>query len=386
MKKIISIFLLLVGFMSCSDNDDAPASGLPIEGLQMPSRETVFTTGQAVTIKGKGFTDQSQIWLNVITKAEGDIQAEVTEVNGNSVTFTVPENVNGEKEVVLIQDGKTYPLGKLFFESIPVYGRTLYGHIKQEGFNPVFKFAKIDIETGKTNLITELENYKEKNTYDIAYLASTQEIISNISDGILKYNIKSGKSSFIPVSEGINDICSDHKENLYAHIYSPLPSASEKIVKINKDNGTLQIIAEKEVKTDEREIYQMVYSPATNEIIALLYNNIWKINATSGALSVLPLEASVRLLVCDENGNMYGTLSARSAHVEQIVKINSNTGELTPITSVEMYREFDQIVYLPSTKEIIGIDYNNTLFRINVETKAIKSVPCTEEIAELIVG
>lgn len=382
MKKLFFIFLLLVGFMSCSDNDDAPASGLPIEGLQMPSRETVFTTGQAVTIKGKGFTDQSQIWLNVITKAEGDIQAEVTEVNDNSITFTVPENVNGEKEVVLIQDGETYPLGKLFFESIPAYGRTLYGHIKQEGF----KLVKIDIETGKTNLITELENYKENNTYDVAYLASTQEIIFNISDEIMKYNIKSGKSSFIPVSEYIHDICSDHKENLYAHIYSPLPSASEKIVKINKDNGTLQIIAEKEVKTDEREIYQMVYSPATNEIIALLYNNIWKINATSGTLSVLPLEASVRLLVCDENGNIYGTLSTRSEHVEQIVKINSNTGELTPITSVEMYREFDQIVYLPSTKEIIGIDYNNKLFRINVETKAIKSVPCTEEIADLIVG
>lgn len=283
---------------------------------------------------------------------------------------------------MLIQDGETYPLGKLFFESIPVYGRTLYGHIKQEGF----KLVKIDIETGKTNLITELENYKENNTYDVAYLASTQEIIFNISDEIMKYNIKSGKSSFIPVSEYIHDICSDHKENLYAHIYSPLPSASEKIVKINKDNGTLQIIAEKEVKTDEREIYQMVYSPATNEIIALLYNNIWKINVTSGALSVLPLEASVRLLVCDENGNIYGTLSTRSEHVEQIVKINSNTGELTPITSVEMYREFDQIVYLPSTKEIIGIDYNNKLFRINVETKAIKSVPCTEEIADLIVG
>lgn len=117
MKQLFFIFCLIAAFIACNDDDDNnkdnPTGELPIKELVMPSATTPFITGQTVTIQGKGFTANSEIWLRNVTKAEDDIPTTITNVDNSSISFTVPEKVSGEKQVILKQDGKPYPLGKL---------------------------------------------------------------------------------------------------------------------------------------------------------------------------------------------------------------------------------------------------------------------------------
>lgn len=116
MKKLLFIICIIGSFIACSDDDDNSTQN-PIRNLELPSQETPFLTGQSVTIQGQGFTSESQIWLRATaTKATEDIQAKVTEVTDNSITFEVPENVEGEQNILLKQNGTEYELGKLTFK------------------------------------------------------------------------------------------------------------------------------------------------------------------------------------------------------------------------------------------------------------------------------
>lgn len=111
----------------------------------MPSSDIPLIENQLVTIQGKGFTSTSQIWLRASgTKAQGDIQAEVTQANEKSLTFKVPANTIGKKEVILKQDGQEYLLGTLTFKEKERY----YTFCDDKNIN---ELAEIDIESG--NLI-----------------------------------------------------------------------------------------------------------------------------------------------------------------------------------------------------------------------------------------
>lgn len=122
MKKLLFLFTMLAFFVACSDDDKD--NELPIKGLEIPKFENPVKPGEAITIKGEGFTKASEIWFRtILTRAEniGDVKAIVTKVNATGITFTTSE-VYGNQSVLLKENGKEYELGKMTFEEQPEEG------------------------------------------------------------------------------------------------------------------------------------------------------------------------------------------------------------------------------------------------------------------------
>lgn len=101
-------------FCGC-DKDDVPC---PVTGISIPasSAENPVQPGTSVTIRGAGFTEDSEIWLRGMART--DTQATVSNVTATAITFIAPA-VSGEQAVILKQDGGTYELGRLFFAEEP---------------------------------------------------------------------------------------------------------------------------------------------------------------------------------------------------------------------------------------------------------------------------
>lgn len=101
-------------FCGC-DKDDVPC---PVKDISIPasSAENPVQPGTSVTIRGAGFTEDSEIWLRGMART--DTQATVSNVTATAITFIAPA-VSGEQAVILKQDGGTYELGRLFFAEEP---------------------------------------------------------------------------------------------------------------------------------------------------------------------------------------------------------------------------------------------------------------------------
>lgn len=100
-------------FIAC--NDDDKDDKFPITGLEFPSFENPVKPGDVITIKGSGFTSQSEIWFrSTMSRADGDVQANVTGVDDNGITFTAPV-VYGKQSVLLKENGDEYTLGEMTF-------------------------------------------------------------------------------------------------------------------------------------------------------------------------------------------------------------------------------------------------------------------------------
>ncbi|WP_302614616.1 IPT/TIG domain-containing protein, partial [uncultured Alistipes sp.] len=114
MKKFLFFMLAAALFCGC-DKDDVPC---PVTGISIPasSAENPVQPGTSVTIRGAGFTEDSEIWLRGMART--DTQATVSNVTATAITFIAPA-VSGEQAVILKQDGGTYELGRLFFAEEP---------------------------------------------------------------------------------------------------------------------------------------------------------------------------------------------------------------------------------------------------------------------------
>lgn len=127
MKKLFLVLTTaILAFTACSsDNDKETVDPVdptrsPIEGLLLPTlaEGELFKGGNELNIKGKGFTEVSEIWFKATESTtdaiENDIQAEVKEVSAEGIIVIAPE-VYGEQELLLVQDKGSYSLGKLIF-------------------------------------------------------------------------------------------------------------------------------------------------------------------------------------------------------------------------------------------------------------------------------
>ncbi len=113
MKKLLYLISILAVFISCSD--DEKDDKFPIKGLKIPVFENPVEPGMTVTIKGHGFTGKSEIWFRAVTsRATGDVQATVTGVDDNGITFVTP-GVHGKQSVLLKEDGEEHVLGEMTF-------------------------------------------------------------------------------------------------------------------------------------------------------------------------------------------------------------------------------------------------------------------------------
>lgn len=102
-------------FCGCGKEENGGNPTCPVTEVELPasSEENPMSPGSSVTIQGRGFTANSEIWMRAITRA-ADVQAEITDVTATTVTFTAPE-VSGEQNIVLKQDGGEWILGKMYF-------------------------------------------------------------------------------------------------------------------------------------------------------------------------------------------------------------------------------------------------------------------------------
>lgn len=117
MKKLLYLISILAVFISCSD--DEKDDKFPIKGLEIPVFENPVEPGTTVTIKGHGFTGKSEIWFRAVTsRATGDVQATVTGVDDNGITFVTP-GVHGKQSVLLKEDGEEHVLGEMTFTDEP---------------------------------------------------------------------------------------------------------------------------------------------------------------------------------------------------------------------------------------------------------------------------
>lgn len=132
--KLKDCFLLLCivfALYSCSKDATDDLQKSPVTDVTLPSPENPIKSGEPVTINGKGFTKQSEIWLraSIENRATGDVQATIVDVTSEYIRFTVPETIVGLQNILLKEAGKEYPLGKLTFEEKmpnPITSEKLY--------------------------------------------------------------------------------------------------------------------------------------------------------------------------------------------------------------------------------------------------------------------
>ena len=109
MKKLWIIVSFLVVWAACSDNGNPleeanPFS--PLTDLSIPVRAGVETE---ITLRGKGFTSDCEIWLQL--NGGDKMQAHIVKVDDSGLTFTATEANSGFYAVILVQGGKEYRIG-----------------------------------------------------------------------------------------------------------------------------------------------------------------------------------------------------------------------------------------------------------------------------------
>lgn len=133
MKLKESFFILCITFAlySCSKDTTDDQQESPVTDVTLPPSEKPIKSGEPVTISGKGFTKQSEIWLraSIESRETGDVQATIIEVTSEYVRFTVPGTISGLQNILLKEAGKEYILGTLTFEERapdPISSEKLY--------------------------------------------------------------------------------------------------------------------------------------------------------------------------------------------------------------------------------------------------------------------
>jgi len=108
---LILLFTSILLFSCSSDDPKQDIDVNPITNLELPqsNKDNPIKKGETVTIKGKGFSSQSEL---IVDKTA----VEITDVSQSSISFVAPD-MSGEKNIKLKQDGKEYSLGKLYFDN-----------------------------------------------------------------------------------------------------------------------------------------------------------------------------------------------------------------------------------------------------------------------------
>lgn len=205
MKKFLFFLFAAALFCGC-DKDDAPC---PVTSVEFPasSAENPVQPGTSVTIRGAGFTEDSEIWLRGTARTT-DVRATVTNVSASAVTFIAP-NVSGEQTVLLKQNGGEWALGKMYFAEEPdlddlelLPRKVMRMRLVYQGKYQEFETAYLYDDRGNIIGMTETEmqgetvcgTYEYRSTADAITMTWKSEMDPDYTD-IRTYRLTDGRVS-----------------------------------------------------------------------------------------------------------------------------------------------------------------------------------------------
>lgn len=385
-KLMILALSAAMALFSCSKENNGTENENPVKDIELPSTETPVKSGEAVTIKGVGFTAQSEIWLRAAAKvkAAGDIQATVIEATATYLKFSAPDNVEGAQSIILKQAGKEQTLGTLQFEAATPTTEHLY---------TIMASSVYEIADGKATKIYTL--------------ADEAEMLGAVSVGSKTYyntidpeteKVSALKSyDFVAAKESI--VATDWKKNggkaigiVDGKLHGVKFDAAKGLLLVAiADNGVETIIAEftntKEMDIDEMD---MIFECDTVAKVIILSGDSDE-GTISIALDLTAKTATVKTFadVYPENiayavadGVVYSFTRAKNTPKTVVEKVNPKSLEPTEAVT-EFSSVFNSPVYIPSTKLIMGCNQNNEIMPFDPATKTL-GTPIITTASEII--
>ncbi|WP_251621387.1 hypothetical protein [Odoribacter lunatus] len=272
MRKLLLLAGAILAFASCSKNDDE----LSIKGLEFPEVETPVKAGEPVTIKGEGFTEQSEIWLRAVTRAAAEeIKTEIVEVASTYIKFVAPDSVAGKQTIVLKQDGKERDLGTLTFEAAtqtPDAKEQLYVAMTSEEEGADIVYAVIDGELEKVYTLAPGMFMWGAVTLGTKVYYNTEDLETEEQNALKYYDFSQGVETEIAkqwFDEGIAIGIIDGKLH---GVKAKAGDAGTLLLVTIADDGTETLVAEfSEVLPAEEEFWEVdnifEYDAATRTVI-----------------------------------------------------------------------------------------------------------------------
>ena len=389
MRKLFFILGLITLLFACNDDDNTPQN--PIQNLKLPTEGTIFLTGQSVTIEGQGFTTESQIWL----RGTGEVQAKVIAVNENSITFEVPEGVEGQQSVILKQNGQEYILGKI---TLKIGVEELYASMFNNSKMGLYKLNLTD----KTY---ELVYESEENMYGLSssqdgkiyYVTYSKE---NEESALIQYfdlknkTVKTITTNWSEYKQGKGIAIGLINNELHAVRYNS--GTGFYLVKIdNSGNETLVITFGKVSGFDNDNFSsgyeKFEYHPKDNIIV--ISGDYDKTNNVCIALDLtakkvssrqIEVESTIQCIYIDNDCYLFGHTEISKTTFR---KINPSTLEnLSPIQTIQEY--ISDLYYWKNKNIILGFDSNKdssiTLKTLDLSTKEIKPIWENVKFIELV--
>ena len=121
MKFFVFFIMTATLFFGCNkEMDDHCNVVCPVTDVVVPSsdEDNPICPGTTVTIRGNGFTVNSEIWIH-----PADMNTTIASYSATEIVFVVPE-VSGEQNIVLKQNGLEWRLGKMYVAEDPESGET----------------------------------------------------------------------------------------------------------------------------------------------------------------------------------------------------------------------------------------------------------------------
>lgn len=382
MKNKLMILALgaVMTLFSCQKDNGVNENENPVKNIELPSAETPVKSGEPVTIKGVGFTTQSEIWLRAVAKAKaeaaaGDVKATIIEATATYLKFSAPTSVSGAQSIVLKQSGKEHTLGTLQFEAQPT-------STTKEHLYTIMDGSVYEISDGKATKIYTLADGTDMfgavsignkifyNTYD----KETEKV------SLLKsYDFATTKESTVAADWAKNGGRAIGVIDGKLHGVKFNATKGLSLVTI-ADNGAETLVCEfagtKEANSDD---YNMIFEYDAASKVIILSGRDGKDNTLSIALDLTAKTAVVKAFVdvyCENiayvvvDGVVFRFTRAKKASKTVVAKVNPKTLEQTEAVT-EFDSRFNSPIYVPSTKFIMGCNINNEIMPFSPATKEL---------------
>lgn len=396
-KFMILALSAAMTLFSCSKDNNDTENENPVKDIELPSTQTPVKSGEPVTIKGVGFTAQSEIWLRAAakSKAAGDIQATVIEATATYLKFSTPDNVEGAQSIILKQAGKEHTLGTLQFEAAPVVPPT-----------PTTKEYLYTIMAGS---VYEIADGKAAKTYT---LADEADMLGAVSVGSKTYyntiDPETEKVSALKLYDFVaakeSTVAADWKKNggkaigvVDGKLHGVKFNAAKELSLVSiTDSGSETVVAEfagtKEMDIDEMD---MIFECDTVAKVIILSGDSDE-GTISIALDLTAKTATVKtfadvypenIAYAVANGVVYSFTRAKNTPKTVVEKVNTKSLEPTEAVT-EFSSVFNSPVYIPSSKLIMGCNQKNEIMPFDPATKTLAApiITTASEIEFLFVS